>query len=100
MEQPESGMESAQGGRARVRRARPEVTRAAGLGATMLAGVAAGEFSDLDEASGAMFHTRDGTPRTLPQSAIAQIRSDYEKVYAHLDEAYREVGLRTYTNGE
>ena len=44
----------------------PEVTRAAGLGATMLAGVAAGEFSDLDEASGAMFHTRERYARTLP----------------------------------
>ncbi len=79
----------------------PEVTRAAGLGATMLAGVAAGVFSDLDEASGAMFHTRERyTPDPATHQKYAEIRSDYEKVYAHLDGAYREVGLRTYTNGE
>lgn len=79
----------------------PEVTRAAGLGATMLAGVAAGVFSDLDEATGAMFRTQERyVPDPATHQKYAEIRSDYEKVYAHLDEAYREVGLKTYTNGE
>lgn len=66
----------------------PKITRAAGLGAAMLAGLAAGVFSTADEAADAMFGDQQSFyPDPARHERYAAIRKRYDEIYSHIGAA-------------
>jgi len=66
----------------------PRITRAAGLGAAMLAGMAAGVFGTVEEAVAAMFGDQESFyPDPARHERYSAIRQRYDDIYAHIGAA-------------
>ena len=77
----------------------PRITRAAGLGAAILAGLATGVFATVEDAAEAMISDHESFRADMPQhDRYKEIRQRYEEVYACISEAGQSTRSPRHTN--
>jgi xylulokinase len=77
----------------------PRITRAAGLGAAILAGLATGVFATVEDAVAAMISDHETFSADISQhQRYGEIRQRYEEVYACISEAGQYARSPTHTN--